>query len=542
MQTNWPIALLLAGGLVARIWLANALGLGGDESYGVAIGRVFSLGYFDHPPLAFWLARGAALVLGTEAAWAVRLPFIVLSTATTWLLFALTRDLFGRVAGFWAAAWFTLAPFFFLSAGSWVVPDGPLNFFVVLAAWALRPLALERFQQMWKPLLRPKERENKGLEPGFDPIKTEKALTPDASNSTARWLLVGAAIGMALLSKYHAVFFGLGVLVFAVSTRQGRRWFTQRAPYMAFGVALVLFAPVLVWNASNGWPSFAFQGARAIAGAGFSLSKGLVNFATMLAGQAAYLLPGTLVAGLWLVWRSAASRRIDQAGWYCVCLAVPAILAFNLISLTTERSLPHWPMVGFLFVFPLLGRWLAGAGPRLGSVNRWVFGASVGLWALAILVGTAQINRGALTATLFATPQSWDNTTELMDWTDLRDEFSRRGYFDGAGLVVVAPNWWQAGKIDYILGGRLPVLVLGRDGRHFAYLRDAAEYRGRQAIVVSRVHPSRAGPAQRRLLARAGAKLENLTVETPFALLRGGKPYYQFVVLRGDMKQAKDSK
>ena len=52
--------------VVARVVLAGVLGLGVDESYEVVLSRVPSLSYFDHPPLSFWIAGGAARLTGCD--------------------------------------------------------------------------------------------------------------------------------------------------------------------------------------------------------------------------------------------------------------------------------------------------------------------------------------------------------------------------------------------------------------------------------------------------------------------------------------------
>src|SRR5215470_7064107 len=85
---------------ILRVVFASSLGLGVDESYTVATARHLELGYFDHPPLTWWLAWAARGVSGSEAALPLRLPFIALCAVTTWLMFAATRALFGERAGF----------------------------------------------------------------------------------------------------------------------------------------------------------------------------------------------------------------------------------------------------------------------------------------------------------------------------------------------------------------------------------------------------------------------------------------------------------
>src|ERR1700759_5677024 len=84
------VLLLILGAAALRLAFGAALGLGVDESYMVSAGRVLSLGYYDHPPASWWLAWAAAHLLGTEAAWAVRLPFVLLFALSPLLMWRIT--------------------------------------------------------------------------------------------------------------------------------------------------------------------------------------------------------------------------------------------------------------------------------------------------------------------------------------------------------------------------------------------------------------------------------------------------------------------
>ena len=121
------VALLMLTTLLARLAFAGALGLGIDESYMVASGRTLQLGYFDHPPLAWWMAWAASHIAGSDSAFFVRLPFVLLFALTTWLMFRLTTRLFSACAGLWAAALLNAAPVLGITDGGWVLPDGPLS-------------------------------------------------------------------------------------------------------------------------------------------------------------------------------------------------------------------------------------------------------------------------------------------------------------------------------------------------------------------------------------------------------------------------------
>ncbi|HEY1299368.1 MAG TPA: glycosyltransferase family 39 protein, partial [Stellaceae bacterium] len=117
---------MILGTAAVRLGFAAALGLGIDESYMVAAGRRLQLSYFDHPPLAWWLAWIAAHLAHSEAAIVVRLPFVALFALTTFLIYRVTAALWGARAGLWAAVVLNLAPVLSVTAGGWVLPDGPL--------------------------------------------------------------------------------------------------------------------------------------------------------------------------------------------------------------------------------------------------------------------------------------------------------------------------------------------------------------------------------------------------------------------------------
>ena len=124
------IAVLAAGALL-RFLLAESTGLGVDESYAVAVARQFSLSYFDHPPLHFWLAGAMAKLAHSESGEVVRFPFVVCFAATTWLMYRIAARFFGEHAGALAALLLNISAVFSVTTGGWVLPDGPLMLFML---------------------------------------------------------------------------------------------------------------------------------------------------------------------------------------------------------------------------------------------------------------------------------------------------------------------------------------------------------------------------------------------------------------------------
>ena len=69
------------------------------------------------------------------------------------------------------------------------------------------------------------------------------------------WMATGLVAGLGLLNKYTMLFWGLGMLV-GLLISEHRRQLRTPWPYVAGGIALLMWLPNLLWQADNGWPFF----------------------------------------------------------------------------------------------------------------------------------------------------------------------------------------------------------------------------------------------------------------------------------------------
>ena len=76
------------------------------------------------------------------------------------------------------------------------------------------------------------------------------------------WLMAGLCAGLGLLSKYTALFLGVGAFAWLIASKPMRRWLISPWPYLGGVLALAVFAPNLLWNAHHGWATFAFHWLR----------------------------------------------------------------------------------------------------------------------------------------------------------------------------------------------------------------------------------------------------------------------------------------
>src|SRR6202521_2831787 len=210
--------------VVLRLVSAAVTPLTFDEAYYWMWSKHLAGGYYDHPPaVAVVIRLGTAIAGDTELG--VRLVSILLALPMSWATYRAASILFGgqRVA---ATATILLNVTLMAAVGTMVVtPDAPL---LVASSFVLLCLA-------------------KVLETGRG----------------AWWLAVGAAVGVALLSKYTALFFGPAILIWLAFVPKLRRWLISPWPYLGGVVALAIFAPVILWNADHHWVSFIKQIGRA---------------------------------------------------------------------------------------------------------------------------------------------------------------------------------------------------------------------------------------------------------------------------------------
>jgi hypothetical protein len=438
---------IIAGSFVLRLAFAAATGLGVDESYMVAAGRHLQLSYFDHPPLGWWLAWAAAHLLGSDAPIAVRLPFILLFSASIWLMYRLTAILFSRRAGMWAAIAFNLSPVFGVTSSCWVLPDGPL-----ITALLGAMICIARATDGTKRA-------------GFN----------------GWWLGAGLCAGAAMLSKYTAILPLAGVAIAILTHSAQRRLLAGRGPWLAAGVAAVMFLPVIIWNAQHGWCSVAFQGGRAFGSKWHPLAP-----LTTFGGEALFLLPWiwlVLIAALIAAWRRG---RADWPGWLLACAGTPALVLFAAVGVRSHgHVLFHWADCGYLMLFPLAGALLARraqisgpALPRLALATACLVVAGAGLAA-------AELRWNWLQAAAPQLMHGQDPGAPALDWAPLLPQMRARGWIGPGKPAIAALRWHTAGKLDYALGGAATVLCLGPDPREYGLIQPVAAHDGEDVLIVA---------------------------------------------------------
>jgi hypothetical protein len=478
------VLVLIAVTLVLRVLFATSIGLGIDESYTVATGRHPQLSYFDHPPLAWWLEWSAGRLFGTEAVLALRTPFILLFALTTWLMFSLTRLLFGERAGLWAALTLNFAPVLAWTSGTWILPDGPLNAALLAGAYCVAV-----------------------------------ALFAARSKTPFWWLAAGICGGFAMLAKLHGIFLFAGIGLFLSTSSAHRHWLATPWPYLALAVAVVVFLPAIIWNEQHQWVSFVFQAERARPRE-FELWAPLVT----IAGQALFLLPWVWLPLVLSLVTAGLDGPARDRRWLMACLAIGPILLFSAVAWTGTRTHPHWTAPGYLMLFPLLGCRIASA---IESGRRYTR-----IWLIATATSMAVLFSGAMTLAYLPWPpfRLLEGTTlqnplrDVIDWNDLETELRMRHLLGRPNLFLAATRWEEAGKIDYALHSTMAVLCLARDQRGYGILTRPRAHIGEDALIVgANLHSSS-------IQETYSSYFESIEELAPITIKQGGRPAFELSV------------
>lgn len=312
-----------------------------DEAHYWEWSRRLDLSYYSKGPgVAFVIALFTSVFGNNE--FGIRIGAVLFSMAASIVLFFLGKALFGsdRV-GFFSALLPNVTPIF--SIGSILMTtDIMLVFF-----WAAASLSVYR------------------------------AAT---ANRPAFWYAGGALIGLGFLSKYTMVLLIPCLLLFFLASKEQRRWFKRREPYLAGLISLALATPVILWNILNGQVTIRHtMGQAHLADGGLSI----VDMLEFVAAQAALFMPLVFVAAVYGVSMALVRgfREKRDELLFIFFTSAPLFIFFAVKSLHGKVQ-ANWAVAAFVTAFPA-AVWAVG---RLYERRRkWVAFAA----AAAIVMGVA---------------------------------------------------------------------------------------------------------------------------------------------------------
>jgi len=423
-----------------RLLTIHTIQLSPDEAYYWNWGQHPSLAYADHPPMVAWV-MAFFTALGGNSEFFVRLGGFLLSAAALFFLFATARTLFPSHRNL---SWDVLLAFnvtLLFPAGCIVqTPDTPMLFFWAAAAWCGSRIVSGG--------------------PGW------------------WWYAWGAALGLGLLSKYTMILLVPCTFGFLLFCPLLRHWLARKEPWLGLLIALVLFSPVLYWNAQHDWLSFTYQLRQ-----GFSPKQKAVVLKLLeyIGGQAGVITPILFIAfaGYSIKALRIIRKESNASYLYLLFLSWPVLLFFGFSTVMGKVAEANWPAPAYIAGFILAGAVYHDVYAARPAHRRLL---AAGLFVGLLLSLVVQMH---LVRPFLPIPPTADQTRQFHGWRDLGGQVSRivdqrpsdRGYF------LVSDKGTTAAEAVFYSGARLAGLDLFQPER-YVFLGDLSSLKGKDAVLV----------------------------------------------------------
>ncbi len=362
-----------------------------DEAQYWLWSRTLDFGYYSKPPMIAWAIWATTAIGGDTEAW-VRLAAPLFQAGAALTVFFLARRLYDERTALAATALYALAPAIQLSSVV-IATDSPLLFFLGLTILAYAAVQT---------------------------AEGRRRLHLSAG--------VGAALGLAALSKYAALYGLIGIGLHLALSPSARRAWTPAGVAAAIAAFAVVLAPNLIWNAQHGFATVQHTAANA-AWSG----RQLFNFEELgefIATQFGVFGPipfAALLVGVGLALRR---RRLEPSDLLLLCFVLPPLLIVTGQAFVS-RANANWSGAAYLPGAIIVGAWLLrwrAKGWLIAAIGTQALIAALFL-AFAISPAFAE-KLGAANA--FKRAKGWAQTTELV--------LERAAIEETAGLTAIAVN------------------------------------------------------------------------------------------------------
>jgi len=504
------VAAVIAAMTVLRLVYASMIDLRTDEAYYWTWSKESVLSFLDHPPMIAWFIRFGTAIFG-DTNLGVRFAGILAMLATQLLLADIVRRVTHDFRAIVLAVLMPEAALYYGLLMAKVSPDVALIPFAVAMLWALVRLA-ESGDGRW-------------------------------------WLAAGLFAGLSLLSKFTALMWLPAVAAFMLVPSWRRRWLFSPYPWAAALIAVLVFSPVLIWNAGHDWVSFRFQFVRAIAAHEWSW-RTVGDFIGLQFGLVGFILLPVVLSGVSLTaWRG--YRRGDAVAILLSTAVLVPFLYFFWKSLTLRVG-DTWPM----FLWPA---GFAATAINIALLPREGFPAwmvrSTTSWAKAAVVSGIVF---VVAVFLYYVVAPWnfigraDPIGGEAGYEQVVDRAQAELQKTGASWIATT-DYRTYAMLRWFFNGRVPVIQINERGRFIGF-RDPGMnlIKGHAGLYVGREPDDRSPlwasiPAVREPLARVERSwrgivmdayaLEKLTGWTPELSPPPDSPLYRWRVLAGEVRR-----
>jgi undecaprenyl-diphosphatase len=303
------------------------LDLSPDEAHYWEWSRRLDWSYYSKGPMIAYLIYVGTTILGDNI-FGIRVMAVIFSALSSVFMYALGKNMYDEKVGLFSAILLQIIPLF-STYGIIFTIDSPFIFFWVLSLFFFY-LSIRNSNMLSLS-------DNSSALPLSNP-----PLPPFAQRGMGGfvyWLLLGISVGFGLLTKYTMAFFYVCAFLFLLTKK--RKLLLMKGPYITLAISLLIFSPVILWNAEHNWVTLSHTAGQAHIAEGLRIT--LTDFFEFIGSQLGIITPLLFILMSVSLWIQKNQKEGSLLFWFFT-----PVIAFFLLKSLQGKVQANWALPGYI--------------------------------------------------------------------------------------------------------------------------------------------------------------------------------------------------
>lgn len=405
--------------------ISTGIPLGNDEVYYLLYGRFFNIHFFDHPIMIGAFLKINFALLPFKNIFIYRLPFILVSLVSVYIVFKIGSLLANPLAGWYSAFLYSTTFYSLVISGCFIMPDNLMSFFWILSIYFASNFLFN---------------------------------SSSGKKLNQRWLILfGISTGLAMASKIHSFIMWPSMLLYLFIYH--RKYFLKYSLWLSFTLSFLAWIPMFIWNYKNNWVHFSFYRSRV----GIEDSIHFDYIFRELIGEILYQNP--IIWFLIIFWISRSLPKIVQQPpkVFLLFFSVPMLIFIWSVSFFKE-TLPHWTGPGYFSLIILASINMSESFSNKNTINRIFIINSIFVFLITIFsILLIRFYPGTIgKKETYRTYGQNDFTLDMYGWEKSGRSIARKIQIYGYDRIpIYIDNWFPAAHFDEYISPYLKSNVYG---------------------------------------------------------------------------------
>ena len=405
--------------------VTGPIDLSPDEAHYWDWSRHLQLSYYSKGPAIAYIIKISTAILGNSVI-GIRMPAIILSFLSSLILYKLSMEIGKKlslslekisIAALFSAIQLQIIPLL-STYGVIMTTDALLIFF-----WSLALLLF------WKIIS-----------------------TYNLKSDIKTWTGLGIIVGVGLLSKYTMAFFYICSFLYIILRK--RDLLFKFHPWIAFLVSMLVFSPVILWNAQNHWVTFLHTAGQAHLSEGFIIKP--ERFFEFIGSQIGVISPIMFIfiaLSLFYLY-----KECSLLWWFCV-----PILAFFLLKSLHAKVQANWALPGYITGIIATSLYVVKKWQSFSKQRKLLFILGVSISVLITIL--------AHYPAAIRIPYKFDPSVRLRGWEELGEYISEKIKYElpEETLFIFSDSYQVTAELAFYVNGHPKVFCINLGRRMNQY-------------------------------------------------------------------------